>query len=708
MDKIVENFLRRNLPDYVSKFNVTRIESDKEKFVLTAENGIINIAASNYIMAFHGIYCYLKKYCGVQLSWCGNREIKIENLVMFDGEYSKIVEQKFRVYMNYCTLDYSMCWWDFARWEKEIDFMAMNGINMPLAVIGSEAVLYETLLDFGFSKEEALRSISGPAFFAWQLMTNITGYLPPMSEKYVYERLELGRKILNRYVQFGMHPIQQGFSGHVPVLMGKKQKVKLYMQKGWNGYPKTAQINPLDGFFRTFGITYLNKLKTLMGFYGYIACDPFHEGIPPKKGKKYLASVGQAISRLYTEFDSGSVWVMQAWSMREEIVKAVDREKLLILDINSEKTSVNDNMWGYPVVSGMLHNFGGKNAMQGKLALHCENSYLKLKQGGANVVGSGLFMEGIEQNPVVYDLQFELLTSSEKINLNKWLKNYIQRRYSGYSKHIEKAWSLLLESCYKSDGYEENAVGSALASRPQMIPYMTGPCCYAKVFYNTVVFEQAVKEFISAADDFEESDGYQYDLCDMIRQMLSNRFYSNQLDFSEAYKNKNITLLQNIADKQHKLLLDMDNITSCRSEMCLSKWICDAHNLASDEEEKKYFDLNARTLITLWGDIYSDDFILYDYSWREWSGLIKNYYCVRWDMFYAEVISCLKKGRHFKDKSFNSYGIRAKHLKYKFGRKLGEFEFLWCNRYEEYIYPDDKNAVPLAKEIFNIHKNHQR
>lgn len=95
--------------------------------------------------------------------------------------------------MNYCTLDYSMCWWDFARWEKEIDFMAMNGINMPLTPIGSEAVWYETLQKFNFTKEEALAFISGPAFWAWQLMTNIDSYISPKSEEYVYNRLELGK-----------------------------------------------------------------------------------------------------------------------------------------------------------------------------------------------------------------------------------------------------------------------------------------------------------------------------------------------------------------------------------------------------------------------------------------------------------------------------------------------------------------------------------
>ena len=68
---------------------------------------------------------------------------------------------------------------------------------------------------------------------------------------------------------------------------------------------------------------------------------------------------------------------------------------------------MNPKVAGYDVVSGMLHNFGGKNAMQGKLRKHCENKYLTSKEKGANVVGSGMFMEGIDQNPVIYDLQFE-------------------------------------------------------------------------------------------------------------------------------------------------------------------------------------------------------------------------------------------------------------------------------------------------------------
>lgn len=176
MDAVIKGFLERNLPAVKEDIIVSIEPSEKDYFLITSGDGKLYVKANNCISAFHGIYAYLKTYCNVQLSWCANTEIKIDRLVMFDGEFSKMIEQKYRVYMNYCTLDYSMCWWDFDRWEKEIDFMAMNGINMPLAVVGTEAVWYETLLQLGFSKTEALQSVSGPAFWAWQLMTNIEGY----------------------------------------------------------------------------------------------------------------------------------------------------------------------------------------------------------------------------------------------------------------------------------------------------------------------------------------------------------------------------------------------------------------------------------------------------------------------------------------------------------------------------------------------------
>lgn len=71
MDTVINGFLKRNLTEFVDDFIVEIKISDKDYFKIKAENGKVYVTANNYISAFHGIYCYLKKYCNVQYSWCG-------------------------------------------------------------------------------------------------------------------------------------------------------------------------------------------------------------------------------------------------------------------------------------------------------------------------------------------------------------------------------------------------------------------------------------------------------------------------------------------------------------------------------------------------------------------------------------------------------------------------------------------------------------
>ena len=62
-----------------------------------------------------------------------------------------------------------------------------------------------------------------------------------------------------------------------------------------------------------------------------------------------------------------------------------------------------------------------------------------------------------------------------KIECSKWLDNYIKRRYGKSSTALHDTWNILLQTCYKNDGYHENEVGSAVAARPQLMPVRSGP-----------------------------------------------------------------------------------------------------------------------------------------------------------------------------------------------------------------------------------------
>ncbi len=54
-------------------------------------------------------------------------------------------------------------YWDWERWEKEIDRMALYGVNMPLATVASEAIAERVWLRMGLNKEEIREFFTAPA-----------------------------------------------------------------------------------------------------------------------------------------------------------------------------------------------------------------------------------------------------------------------------------------------------------------------------------------------------------------------------------------------------------------------------------------------------------------------------------------------------------------------------------------------------------------
>lgn len=77
---------------------------------------------------------------------------------------------RFRYYQNVCTVSYSLAWWNWTRWEREIDWMAMSGINLALAFNGQEAIWQRVYLKMNLTQQELDEHFGGPAFLAWYVV----------------------------------------------------------------------------------------------------------------------------------------------------------------------------------------------------------------------------------------------------------------------------------------------------------------------------------------------------------------------------------------------------------------------------------------------------------------------------------------------------------------------------------------------------------
>jgi len=58
----------------------------------------------------------------------------------------------------------------------------------------------------------------------------------------------------------------------------------------------------------------------------------------------------------------------------------------------------------------------------------------------STMIGTGLTMEGINQNYVIYDLMSEQAWRTEPVNLTEWFRDYARRRYGQEDENAQKAW----------------------------------------------------------------------------------------------------------------------------------------------------------------------------------------------------------------------------------------------------------------------------
>lgn len=696
----MKNLILRNTPEIADMFELRDIESvdGLNTYELFCENGKIVLCGDCKISQAMAYYAYLKKYCGVNISHCGNRDFHVESAPLFDGKITKVIRQKHRAYMNYCTFGYSLAYWKWEDWEKEIDFMAMNGINMPLSVVGSEAVWYYTMRDFKYSETGALSYLSGPGFWPWQLMTNICGYFSLTDVRYIESRLELGKKIIDREVELGMTPIQQGFAGSVPSTVTKIfNKVRLRMIPSWCNFPVTYQLDPTDPAFRKFGMALLEKQRQLFGAHHYYACDPFHENEPSVKTSNYLWKVGRAIDNMYKDFDKDSVWVMQSWSLREQIVKSVPKERLLILDLDGNKHSQTEEFWGYDFVLGTLHNFGDRNTLHGSIKALSDNAYSALECD--NCVGTGLFMEGIFQNPLYYDLAFQMLTEEKAIDLDEWLKDYAYRRYGSKEKCLVDAVKLLGESCY-SENCTGRETGSVLCARPATDLRHTAPNDIHELRYDNKTLYRAAEMLLNSENS--NKDGFAYDACDLVRQVLSN-YIANLYDKAMyGFNYKDVNIFERASNAFLRIAEEIDELLQTRPELTLHQHLKEARELAFTEKDEQNFELNLLMQVTIWGPVANS--VNYDYAWKEWGGLIGTYYAKRWQSFFERLAyEFPKRGKRFSTTTRKQHCERNIYRGNQFYKNYAEFERKWLSTANPEP-PTDGNTVEIARKLLEKYR----
>jgi alpha-N-acetylglucosaminidase len=555
---------------------------------------------------------------------------------------------KYRYALNYCTLNYTMSFYSWKDWEHELDWMALHGVNLMLATIGTEAVWQQTLEKFGFSEKEIKAFIPGPAFNAWWLMGNLEGWGGPVTQRMIDRRTHLEQKIVARMQELGIEPVLQGFYGMVPRALKKHfPEAAIRTQGKWaGGFDRPDFLLPGDSLFHRMAKVYYQEVKKLYGkdihFFGG---DPFHEG-----GSTKGVDLTQAGNFIQTEMQRtfpNSTWLLQGWeeNPRKELLAGLDKSKVLVLELAGEKSNDWERRKGFegtPFIWCTVNNYGEKSGLYGKLQFFANEVNRISTSPYKNLCkGIGIMPEGIHNNPVVYDLMLELGWREQKVAVKDWLREYVQYRYGGDNDTLQQAWQIFCQTVYRSflelDGLPENI----FCARPAWNIQHISAFGKRKRNYDTASFAAGVRLFLSTYTSMSESKTWLIDAIDFSRQVLANKGDVLYSQMESAFTQKDSILFKEKANEFLNLILVDDSLLSLNKNFRLDSWLDAARALGETPYEKELFEKNARQQISFWG---SDNPAtnLHEYANKDWSGLLKTLYFPRWKMFIEQAYQQLR------------------------------------------------------------------
>ena len=648
-DNPIKGLLERIDQGASKKFIVEVVnQQNNDFFELDQKGSKVVIRGNNYISIATGLNWYLKYYAGIQLSWNG-MSAKLPNILPAVKEKKRFeTPLKLRYDFNYCTYSYSMAFWDWKRWEQEIDWMALHGVNLPLAIVGEECVWFNMLKKLGYSKKEINEFIAGPAFLAWWEMNNLEGWGGPNPDSWYTQQTILQKKILKRMREYGIEPVFPGYSGMLPHNAKEKLGLNVADAELWNGYIRPTFLQPTDSRFQEIAALYYKELEALFGKANYYSMDPFHEA----KGIESvdLDAAGKAVMDAMKKVNPKAVWVVQGWTEnpRDEMIKNMKNGDLLILDLFSEcrpMWGMQPSLWyreqGYHQhdwLFCMLENFGANVGLHGRMDQLLNNFYeTKNNPLAAHLKGIGFTMEGIENNPVMFELMSELPWRTEKITKESWIKEYTAARYGIKDKVINETWSILVNGIYNcpQGNNQQGAHESIFCGRPSLNNFQASSWSKMQNYYDPTTTADAARLLLSVADQYRGNNNFEYDLVDIVRQAISDQariVYNRTIADFKSFDKKSFE-----ADSKEflDLLLAQDKLLGTRKEFRVGNWIQQARALGNTEEEKNLYEWNARVQITTWGNRFSaNDGGLRDYAHKEWNGILKDFYYKRWSAYW--------------------------------------------------------------------------
>ncbi|KFH63695.1 hypothetical protein MVEG_10388 [Podila verticillata NRRL 6337] len=395
-----------------------------------------------------GLNYYLKYVCKVEMSWSGDRfsgtngipavpPLITANVTTDPAGITRASFVPFRYYMNVVTFGYSSAFWDWERWERELDWMMLNGVNMALGMVGQEYVARRFYENLGLTREELNLFFGGPAFMPWQRMGNTQGSWgyendTQFKNDWIDSQWELQQLIIERMKIFNITAILPSFNGFVPRQLPQKFPNSTFeVSSVWAGMPeqytKVNFIPSTDPLFITLSQQFIELQTSMYNGYTshYYLLDLYNELVPTCTRVDCLQATTAGVMKALKIADPQAVWVLQGWFLLHRDVWQPPQTKAFfdgirevnngrdafVIDLYSDVAPLwrtSEGFFGIDWGWSMLNNFGGGQGLYGTLPTLITEPLEGYKHPAKSMRGIGITMEGINNNEYLYHLILDI------------------------------------------------------------------------------------------------------------------------------------------------------------------------------------------------------------------------------------------------------------------------------------------------------------
>ena len=637
----------RVLGSSAANVRFARLDDIGPSFEHAAAGGVLDVAATDGVSAAVGLHDYLRTVCGRAVGWDTVLPLPVASLPDSAARRGA-ARVRHGYYFNFCTFSYTMPYWGWPEWEREIDWMALHGITMPLAVTGHEAALHRAYTRLGMSDEAVRRFLGGPGYLPFQFMGCLDGYAGPLPSSWLDSHRVLGARILERERAFGMTPVLPAFTGHVPTDLVSSGVTR----RDWCDF-ETGVLDPADPRYARIGAEVARAQIELFGTDHLYAADPFIEMVPVDADPTFPGAVAAATLAGLRDADPRAVWLMQAWPFSYQkgfwtdervaaFLDAIPGDGLIVADLWAEL----DPQWrrldqyrGKPWLWCALLNFGGRTEPGADLrGLPAQIDDALAAPGPP--VGLGLSMEATRNNPAFFELVTDQIWRPVP-DVEAWTDAFAETRYGPgpWTADLRAAWRGLLGSVYDARDvrFAPGRFEGVMTARPSYAPLLDGAATAradldAALWYPPPVLADAWRLMIGVAGRHPAlvAGPLGHDLVEAGIAVMARVADRCHLDVVEESLRLGRASGPHV-DRFLRVFDDLERMLACRSEYTFQEWESRALSWATAPTDRDVLRDNARRVVTMWSRTAGT--VLDGYAGRHWAGLVGGYYRDRWELW---------------------------------------------------------------------------